>query len=319
MKRAKLHSIISYTMVIMTVLIVPLHGQIKQEGSFVSQNFTLSDFGDGYDNAKSLIWKPAFSEFVAQVPGEAGAADPAAGEAAVAGAEGVVQLGQNPDPARSTVRYAQNKPDGITDFVGGPQQFVLGVKAQFTQQGYNWIELRPYTTGDAPAAAADPAADPAVAAPAGDAQAEASVNPEDYLLKTSGAVDTAPDKDAEGEVFKIPFAGKATDISVWVWGGYYGWWLELYLKDFLGYQYRIPMGDLLYTGWKQKRTEIPNSVVQRRDRLPSTQTLEFEMFKLWSFPSEKVDQFYVYFDLLQHGSVVSTEIFNGKKLEAELW
>ena len=317
MKRAKLHSIISYTMVIMTVLIVPLHGQIKQEGSFVSQNFTLSDFGDGYDNAKSLIWKPAFSEFVAQVPGEAGAADPAAGEAAVAGAEGVVQLGQNPDPARSTVRYAQNKPDGITDFVGGPQQFVLGVKAEFTQQGYNWIELRPYTTGDAPAPAA--VADPAAPAAAGGAQAEANLSPEDFLLKTSGAVDTAPDTTVEGEVFEIPFAGRATDVTVWVWGGHYGWWLEAYLNDYLGYEYRIPMGDLMYTGWKQKRAAIPESIIQKRNRLPATQSLVFEMFKLWSFPNEKVDQFYVYFDLLQQGSVVSTEIFNGKQLELELW
>ena len=317
MKRAKLHSIISYTMVIMTVLIVPLHGQIRQEGSFVSQNFTLSDFGDGYDNAKSLIWKPAFSEFVAQVPGEEG--DVAAGDAAAGGAaaEGVVQIGQNPDPARSTVRYAQNKPDGITDFVGGPQQFVLGVKAEFTQQGYNWIELRPYTTGDAPAAAA--VADPAAPVVAGDAQAEVNLSPEDFLLKTSGAVDTAPDAAAEGEVFEIPFAGRATDVTIWVWGGHYGWWLEAYLKDYLGYQFRIPMGDLMYTGWKQKRAAIPESIIQKRNRLPATQSLVFEMFKLWSFPTEKVDQFYVYFDLLQQGSVVSTEIFNGKQLELELW
>lgn len=306
MKRAKLHSIISYTMVIMTVLIVPLHGQIRQEGSYVSQNFTLSDFGDGYDNAKSLIWKPEFSEFVAQVPGDA-VVDPAA--------DAVVQLGQNSDPARSTVSYMQNKPEGITDFVGGPQQFVLGVKAEFTQQGYNWIELRPYITGEAPAdpAVVDPAA-PVVVADAG-----TTVSPEDFLLKTSGAIDAAPDKDAEGEVFRIPFAGRATDVSVWVWGGHYGWWLEAYLKDYLGYQFRIPMGDLMYTGWKQKRTAIPESIIQKRNRLPAVQSLEFEMFKLWSFPSEKVDQFYVYFDLLQQGSLVSTEIFNGKQLELELW
>ena len=314
MKRANLHSIISYTMVIMTVLIGPLYGQVKLEGSYVSQNFTLSDFGDGYDNAKSLIWKPEFSEFVAQMPGDAPAGDAVAGDAA---AGGIVQNGQNPDPARSTVRYTQNKPDGITDFVGGPQQFVLGVKAEFTQQGYNWIELRPYTTGDAPAAAA--VADPAAPVVAGDAQAEVNLSPEDFLLKTSGAVDTAPDAAAEGEVFEIPFAGRATDVTIWVWGGHYGWWLEAYLKDYLGYQFRIPMGDLMYTGWKQKRAAIPESIIQKRNRLPATQSLVFEMFKLWSFPTEKVDQFYVYFDLLQQGSVVSTEIFNGKQLELELW
>ena len=106
---------------------------------------------------------------------------------------------------------------------------------------------------------------------------------------------------------------------MWVWGGYYGWLVEAYLRDYLGYQYRIPMGDLLYTGWRQKRTAIPNNIVQSRKRLPAILTLEFEMLKLWSFPSERVDQFYVYFDLLQQGSIVSTEVFNGKKLESELW
>ncbi|MDK2818017.1 MAG: hypothetical protein KFW21_01035 [Spirochaetota bacterium] len=312
MKRANLHSIISYTMVIMTVLIVPVYGQDKQKGSYVSQNFTLSDFGDGYDAAKSLIWKPKFSEFVVQVPKEEGTDDTEVNNTEATQDE-IVVLGQNPDPARNAVRYTKNKPDGVSDLVGGPQQFVLGVKAEFTQQGYNWIELHPYrieSGNETPVAGETPATD---------VQAEASANSESFLLQTKGVVEEAPDTNAEAKIFRIPFAGKATELTMWVWGGYYGWWVEAYLRDYLGYQYRIPMGDLLYTGWRQKRTAIPNNIVQSRKRLPATLTLEFEMLKLWSFPSERVDQFYVYFDLLQQGSIVSTEVFNGKKLESELW
>ncbi|MGL5956981.1 MAG: hypothetical protein ACRC0X_10375, partial [Brevinema sp.] len=65
MKRAYLHSIISYTMLVMAIFTAPLYSQTQ--GSYVFQNFTLSDFGDGYDAAKSLVWKPKFSEFAVQV------------------------------------------------------------------------------------------------------------------------------------------------------------------------------------------------------------------------------------------------------------
>ncbi|MGL4676484.1 MAG: flagellar filament outer layer protein FlaA [Brevinema sp.] len=289
MKRAYLHSITSYTMLVMAVFTAPLYSQTQ--GSYVFQNFTLSDFGDGYDAAKSLVWKPKFSEFAVQVADDQNQAG---------GDQQIQTLGGNPDLERNAARYAENKPDGVSELVGGTQKFVLGVKAEFTKQGYNWIELYPNRTADT-------------------ADAENGENAETILLQTAGAVENAPDVNVDSTPYRIPFSGKTTDITLWAWGGYYGWWVEAYLRDYLGYQYRIPLGDLLYTGWKQKRSGIPDSVIQSRKRLPATQSLEFEMLKLWSFPSEKVDKFYVYFDLLQHTGIVSTEVFNGKPLESYLW
>ena len=51
MKRVNLHSIIFYT--ILGFLVVPLYGQQTGDKGFVFQSITLSDFGDGYDAAKS--------------------------------------------------------------------------------------------------------------------------------------------------------------------------------------------------------------------------------------------------------------------------
>lgn len=268
-----------------------IHAQVSGVNSYVFQNFTLSDFGDGVDASKSIVWKPRFSEFVAQVQKEEEnqentqtSNDP----------DTVVVLGQDPDPERSNIRYMEAKPEGITEVVAGvPQKYVLGVKAQFSQQGYNWIELRPNKMNQEADTQAQPNNTEEGAAP--------------------------PDINAEATPFRIPFVGKAVDITMWVWGGQYAWWVEVYLRDYLNYQYRFSLGDLLFTGWKQKRTQIPASVVQSRKRLPASQALGFEMIKLWSFPSETTDQFYVYFDLLQHSSIVSTDIFNGKELAEDIW
>jgi len=282
-------------LVLLALMIIPFitYSQTK-DGSFVFQNFTLSDFGDGYDKAQSLVWKPKFSEFVAQVPKEEGENL----DTTTIQEDEVIIQGENPDPERSAVRYSESKPEGVTDIIAGVQKYVLGVKAQFTQQGYNWIELRPnQIVGE-------------------DNEEVVAENP---VVTEDNDTATAPDPNAESKSYRIPFEGKAIELTLWVWGGQYGWWVEAYVRDYLNYQYRFPLGDLLYSGWKQKRTSIPRSVIQDRKRLPAAQALTFEMIKLWSFPSEVVDQFYVYFDLLQHSSIVSTEIFNGEDLASDLW
>lgn len=300
MKRANLHSIVFYT--ILGVIVAPVHGQQTQENTFVFEHVTLSDFGDGYDAAKSLVWKPKFSDEVVQVPtnGDANTGNDTVGN------DNVIVPTNNPDPERAAVRYTEGKPEGITDVIAGSQKYVLGVKAEFTAQGYNYIELFPNRIENQNQAQV------------ADDTAGAEVT-EIQTPLTSGEVDNPPDLTADSTPYLIPFTGTVTDLSVWVWGGYYSWWVEAYIRDYLGYQYRLPLGDLLYTGWKQKKVEIPTNIVQGRKRLPALQSLTFEMLKLWSFPQEKVDKFYVYFDLLQHGSKISTEIFNGQSLEKELW
>ncbi|MGL4562908.1 MAG: flagellar filament outer layer protein FlaA [Brevinema sp.] len=319
MKRANLQR--SIALFALAVMAVPfnVYGQHKKE-PFVFKNFTLSDFGDGSDTAQSIVWKPTFSEFAVQAKGEdqQNTQDPAGGDqqnqATGNQTQGdtntVVVLGQNPDPNINAVRYSEAVPEGVTDLVSGPQKYVLGVKAQFTQQGYNWIELYPHRIGSSENQQASNPEDPA-ATPAQQATPTSE--------NTTTAPDSPPDLNAESTKFKIPFKGIATDISMWVWGGYYAWWVELYVRDYLNYDYQFPMGDLLYTGWKQKRVQIPSSVIQTRKRLPAIQSLSFEKIKLWSFPTEHVNQFYVYFDLLQHGSIVEMDVFNGKNLAEDIW
>ncbi|MGL4388265.1 MAG: flagellar filament outer layer protein FlaA, partial [Brevinema sp.] len=267
MKRANLQrSIALFALAAMTVPF-SLYGQNRKE-PFVLKNFTLSDFGDGNDSSQSMIWKPKFSEFAVQVKEENQQGGEQNGQQDTqTDSNTVVVLGGNPDPNVNAVRYSEGVPEGVTDLIGGPQKYVLGLKAQFTQQGYNWIELHPYRTGDA-TNEQDPSATP----PAND---QASTSEEN-----SGE---APDPNAEGTLYKIPFKGIATDISMWVWGGYYAWWIELYVRDYLNYDYQFPMGDLLYSGWKQKRVTVPESIVQTRKRLPNLQALSFEKIKLWSF------------------------------------
>ncbi|MGL5253727.1 MAG: flagellar filament outer layer protein FlaA [Brevinema sp.] len=258
--------------------------------NYIQRNFTLSDFGDSVDSARSIVWKPRFSDTAVQVK-ETAEEENTEGQEAQQEPRPVMS---NPDPEKNAVRYTEDVPLGINLDTAEPQKYVLGVKAQFFIQGYNWIEVAPYLMDKENQAQ----------------NGQAAENAEES---------TAPDPNAEAVPYRIPFTGHATDITMWAWGGQYAWWVEVYLRDYQNYQYRFNLGDLRYTGWRQKRTTIPASVVQGRKRLPASQPLTFEMIKLWSFPTEAVDSFYVYFDLLQTSTLVSTDTFNGEKLANDLW
>lgn len=305
MKRANLQRIALFALAAFTVP-QNFYGQQKP-APFVFQNFTLSDFGDGNDAAQSLVWKPEFSEFAVQAKEDGqsnqGVADQQ-NDNGQQGQEKILLIGGNPDTNVNAVRYVEDVPEGVTDLVAGPQKYVLGVKARFTQQGYNTITLYPHRIGNAQ----------------DNQQAQEQENAKiDANPVATEAVQNPPDLTAPSTKIKIPFRGIATDISLWVWGGYYAWWVELYVRDYLNYDYQFPMGDLLYSGWRQKRVKIPSSVVQTRKRLPAIQTLSFEKIKLWSFPTEHVNQFYAYFDLLQQGAMVDMTVFNGKNLAEDIW
>ena len=266
--------------------------------NYIQRNFTLSDFGDTVDSAKSIVWKPRFSDTAVQAKN----AEEGNGNAQVAQQDGQEPkpVVSNPDPEKNAVRYVEEIPLGVTQDNAEPQKYVLGVKAQFFVQGYNWIEISPYRLNGGENQE-------------GQAQDQAAAN------NNAEGGPAAPDPAAEATPFRIPFTGYATDITLWAWGGQYAWWVEAYLRDYQNYQYRFNLGDLRYTGWRQKRASIPTSVVQGRKRLPANQPLTFEMIKLWSFPTEAVDMFYAYFDLLQTSTLISTDSFNGEKLANDLW
>ena len=108
-------------------------------------------------------------------------------------------------------------------------------------------------------------------------------------------------------------------MDMWVWGGNYNYWMEFYLEDYKGFLHRLPAGDISYVGWKNLRTRIPDDIPQAEYHVPFMKPLKLEMIKLWSYPTERVDQFYCYFDYLQVQTDVYLERFNGDDLANNKW
>jgi len=182
------------------------------------------------------------------------------------------------------VRYVEAKPLGIPQELESRQKWSLGVKAQFIKKGYNWIEL--------------------------------------YTVKAKGSIYSAqgqPDPNVEGDKIALPLIGVIKSLDLWVWGGNYRYWLEFYLVDYKGFLHRLPAGDIEYVGWRNLRTRIPEYIPQAQKHVPFLKPLKLEMIKLWSFPDERVDQFFVYLDYMQVQTDVYLERFNGDDLASKIW
>ena len=187
-----------------------------------------------------------------------------------------------PDPAACNIEYVEAKPLGLPKNVDASQKYSLGVKAQFLKKSYNWIEFHPYKSDTAFAA-------------------------------------DKPDKNAVGKETPINLPGVIKSLDVWVWGGNYNYWLEFYLRDFKGFVHRLSAGDIAFIGWRNMRTKIPASIPQAEHHVPFLKSLKLTQIKLWSYPTERVDQFYAYFDYMQVQTDVYIERFNGDDLATKKW
>jgi len=189
-----------------------------------------------------------------------------------------------PDPNACSATYMTGKPLGLPEEINVKQKWCLGIKAQFLKKGYNWIEI--------------------------------------YPVKSSNNIvggDGKPNNNQEGSLYPIPLIGIIKSLDMWVWGGNYHYWLEMYVQDFRGFLHRLPAGDINFVGWKNLRTEIPGYVPQYERRVPFLKSLTLQLIKLWSYPDERVDQFYCYFDYLQAQTDVYIERFNGDDLANNKW
>ncbi len=192
------------------------------------------------------------------------------------------QVMSEPDPEACNIKYVEAKPLGLPNLVDAKQKYALGVKAQFLKKSYNWIELIPYTSD-------------------------------------SGFSGSAPDPNAQGTAHPLELIGVIKSLDMWVWGGNYNYWIEFYLQDFKGYLHRLSAGDIAFVGWKNMRTKIPDYIPQAEHHVPFMKPLKLEMIKLWSYPTERVDQFYAYFDYMQVQTDVYQERFNGDDLAVQKW
>ncbi|MDR3336864.1 MAG: flagellar filament outer layer protein FlaA [Treponema sp.] len=162
----------------------------------------------------------------------------------------------------------------------------LGIWAKFDRRGYNWLDI--YPTGGP------------------DAQESGSAEEE-------GPVPS-----------EIPIPGRAQILDVWVWGSNMNLNLEAYVRDYRGMVYRLPMGSLNYTGWRNLRAAIPGTISQSKRQLPRYAGLTFVKFRIWTSPIERVDNFYVYFDQLKILTDTFETHYDGEELQyperiKELW
>jgi len=112
-------------------------------------------------------------------------------------------------------------------------------------------------------------------------------------------VDIVPfKKDANGKdaPFEIPFRGRIARVDLWVWGANYSYELEMLVRDCNGRVYTIPMGLVNHEGWKNMSVNIPTNIQQVSPYLNGVMQMRFVAFRLRTRPTERVDDFKIFFD-----------------------
>ena len=94
----------------------------------------------------------------------------------------------------------------------------------------------------------------------------------------------------------ILFPGRVRNLDLWVWGSNFDYYLEVHVMDFRGIVHVLPLGSIKYRGWKNLTVNIPNYIPQSVVYAPALRGLQLVKFVMWTRPTEKVDDFYLYFD-----------------------
>jgi len=114
-------------------------------------------------------------------------------------------------------------------------------------------------------------------------------------------------KDDAGELVPNPIdiPGRVKSLDMWIWGSQYDYYMEVDLEDYTGVVWTLNLGNINYTGWRNLRVEIPHYIPQAVTYIPYLKSLKLLKFKLWTRPSERVNNFYIYLDQVK----VLTDMF----------
>jgi hypothetical protein len=113
---------------------------------------------------------------------------------------------------------------------------------------------------------------------------------------------------------EIVIPGRAKKLDVWVWGGNYYYNLEAHVRDYRGIVYKLPLGSLHFMGWRNMSITIPSNIPQNIRYLPMEKPLTFVRFEIWTQPTERVDDFIIYFDHMKVLTDIYKERFDGDVL-----
>ncbi len=112
-------------------------------------------------------------------------------------------------------------------------------------------------------------------------------------------VDIVPMKkgsDGNDVPFEIPFKGRIARLDLWVWGANYAYELETLIRDCNGRVHTLEFGPVNHEGWKNMSVNMPNNLQQVSPYLNGQQYATLVAIRLRTRPTERVDDFKIYFD-----------------------
>ena len=117
-------------------------------------------------------------------------------------------------------------------------------------------------------------------------------------------------KGSDGKLAPVPLAlpGRVKSLDMWVWGSNFNYTMDVHLRDFEGVDRVLHMGSLNYPGWKNLSVGITGSIPQSRRYIPRFRALDLTKFVIWTTPTERVDDFYVFFDEVK----ILTDLFESR-------
>ena len=120
--------------------------------------------------------------------------------------------------------------------------------------------------------------------------------------------------DPDEKPFEIPIPGKVRNFDLWVWGSNLRYDIDIFLRDHRGVVHTLRLGNISYTGWRNLQVNVPSHIPQSRRVLPAHAGLYFVKFRIWTQPTERVDNFYIYFKQLKILTDVFEALFDGNDL-----
>jgi hypothetical protein len=137
-------------------------------------------------------------------------------------------------------------------------------------------------------------------------------------------VDVYPSIRGEDTPAELPLPGRVKEMDVWVWSPNLDYYVEAYIRDYLGIVHVINMGMLDFVGWKNLKVAMPASIPQGKRQLPKLESLKLVKFRIWTQPTERVDNFYFYFDHLKVLTDTFESLYDGENLVSpemmqEIW
>ena len=162
------------------------------------------------------------------------------------------------------------------------QKKAFGVRCKFDRRGYNYVEIMPVKVADS------------------------DVEGKDIVYTGSDGTNYVSDP--------IKIVGRVKLFDVWVWGANFKYFLDAHFEDSWGVSHALRLGNLNFIGWKNLSLELPNGISQSSNYIPKHKPLVFTKFVLWTQPSERVDEYYLYMDHIKVLTDVFETRFDGDEL-----